>query len=120
MSDEDFKKWLEDSEKYFREVQAYNTTIITIGYATFFGVLLYIKDKLNSPLIFWATLLVIISAVIFVSYEIINNIKIALALRKIGEIENRFFRYWAIFFIPSLLCAVIGTAFLLYLLLKSL
>lgn len=120
MKNDDYNKWLEDSEKYFKEVQSYNTTIMTIGYATFFGILLYIKDKYQSPLIFWAALLVTISAVFFVSYEIVNNIKIALGLRKAGEIENRFFKYWASFFIPSLFCAVIGTAFLLYLLLKNL
>ena len=120
MTDQARERWLKDTQDYFREVQSYNTTIITIGYATFFGLLLFLKDKIQSPLLFWAGLLVALSAAIFVAFELANNIKLALEARKAGAEGERFFRYWASFFIPSVLLAAVGAGLLVYLFLCEL
>ena len=120
MTDQSREQWLKDSQDYFREVQSYNTTIITVGYATFFALLVFLQDKVKSPLIFWAGLLVAISAAIFVSYELANQIKLAWELRRLGDEGKRFFRFWACFFIPSLLLAVAGACLLDYLFLGRL
>lgn len=47
-NNEDREKWLEDTESYFRNVQSYNTTIITVGYATFFALLAFVHEKAPS------------------------------------------------------------------------
>jgi glycosyltransferase involved in cell wall biosynthesis len=112
-------QWLKDTQDYFREVQSYNTTIITIGYATFFGLLFFLQDKVESRLLFWAGLFVALSATIFVAFELTNNIKLALDMRKTGTEGKRFFRYWATFFIPSVLLAVAGASLLVYLFLSK-
>ena len=97
MTDQSREQWLKDTQDYFREVQSYNTTVITVGYATFFGLLFFLQDKVKSPLLFWAGLFVALSAAIFVAFELINNIKFALDTRKAGAEGKRFFRYWAFF-----------------------
>ena len=120
MADQPHDQWLQETQTYFREVQAYNTTVITVGYATFFGLLFFLHDKVESPLLFWAGLLVILSAAFFVAFELIANIKLALELRKIGAEGNRFFRFWAAFFIPSVLLAAAGAVLLIIVFLRNL
>lgn len=120
MSNQSREQWLKDTQEYFREVQSYNTAVITIGYATFFGLLFFLQDKVHSKLLFWAGLSVALSAVIFVAYELISNIKLALDMLKSGAEGKRFFRFWALFFIPSMLLAVIGVGLLVFLFLCNL
>jgi glycosyltransferase involved in cell wall biosynthesis len=120
MIDQSREQWLKDTQDYFREIQSYNTTIITVGYATFFGLLFFLQDKVHSQLLFWAGLFVALSAAIFVVFELINNIKLALDICKAGAEGKRFFRYWAFFFILSVLLAVAGSALLVYLFLCKL
>lgn len=119
MTDQARDQWLKDTQDYFREVRSFNTTVITVGYATFFGLLFFLKDRVTSPILFWAGLFVVLSAAIFVAYELINNIKLALQTRKAGAEGKRFFRYWVWFFIPSVLLAA-GTSLLVYVFLSSL
>ena len=102
------EKWLEDTEKAFNHVKSYNTTIITIGYATFFAVLLYLKDKVDNSLTKYSLIFIVASAAIFSSYELFNAIKSAVEWSKHGKEGKRFFRFWASFFIPSLLLSVIA------------
>ncbi|MGD1895490.1 MAG: hypothetical protein ACFB16_00910 [Phormidesmis sp.] len=120
MNDDSHNQRLKDSHEYFREVQSYNATIITVGYGTFFGLLIFLQDKVKSPLLFWASLSISISAAAFVAYELINNIKLALTTRRAGMEGRRFFRYWAYFFIPSVLFAALGTGLLVYIFLRNL
>ena len=120
MTEQSREQWLKDTQNYFREVQSYNTTVITVGYATFFGLLLFLQDKVKSPLLFWAGLFVAISAAVFVSYELVNHFKLALDMRKAGAEGKRFFRYWASFFIPSVLLAAAGAGLLVYVFLCNL
>jgi hypothetical protein len=120
MTDQSREQWLKDTQDYFHQVQSYNTTIITVGYATFFGLLFFLQDKVQSPLLFWAGLFVALSAAIFVAYELASNIKLALDMRKSGAEGKRFFRYWASFFIPSVLLAATGAGLLVYLFLCKL
>lgn len=120
MTDQSREQWLKETQDAFRDVQSYNTTIITVGYATFFGLLFFLQDKVHSKLLFWAGLFVTLSAAIFVAYELTNNIKLALDMRKAGAEGKRFFRYWASFFIPSVLFAAAGGALLVYLFLCNL
>lgn len=120
MTDQSRDQWLKDTQEYFHNVQSYNTTIITVGYATFFGLLLFLQGKVKSPLLFWAGLFVALSAAVFVSYELINQVKLALDTRKAGAEGKRFFRHWALFFIPSVLLAAAGAALLVYLFLCNL
>lgn len=120
MIDKSREQWLKDMQDYFKEVQSYNTTVMTVGYATFFGLLIFLQDKVKSPLVFWAGLFVAISAGTFVAYELVNQIKLALETRRVGKEGQLFFRYWAWFFIPSLMLAAVGVALLVYLFLCSL
>jgi hypothetical protein len=120
MTDQSREQWLKDTQDYFHQVQSYNTTIITVGYATFYGLLFFLQDKVQSPLLFWAGLFVALSAAIFVAYELASNIKLALDMRKSGAEGKRFFRYWASFFIPSVLLAATGAGLLVYLFLCKL
>ena len=106
-------EWLQESQEYFREVQAYNTTIITVGYGTFFALLLFLQDKAPGRHLFLAGLLVAVSAAVFVAYELTAQIRLAWGLRKIGAEGQRFFRHWAAFFIPSLLLAIAGATILI-------
>ena len=120
MTDQSRDQWLKDTQDYFRSVQSYNTTVITVGYASFFGLLFFLQDKVQSSLLFWAGLFVALSAAVFVAYELINNIKLALDARRAGAQGKRFFRYWASFFIPSVLLAATGAGLLVYLFLCKL
>ncbi|MCO5056208.1 hypothetical protein [Thermomonas sp.] len=120
MNDQSREQWLKDIQDYFRDVQSYNTTVITVGYATFFGLLFFLQDKVHSQLLFWAGLFVALSASIFVAFELINNIKLALFQRKSGAEGKRFFRFWACFFIPSVLLAAAGGSLLVWLFLCKL
>ena len=100
MTDETREQWLKDSDAYFKSVKSYNTTIISIGYATYFGLLVFLYDatRAKSVLMFWSGLFVTLSAMIFVAYELITNIKLSLETRKTGAEGRRFFRFWAFFF----------------------
>lgn len=120
MTNQSRDQWLKDTQEHFREVQSYNTTVITVGYATFFALLAFLQDKVKSPLIFWAGLLVALSAALFVGYELSNQIKQALEVRRTGAEGKRFFRFWAWFFIPSVLLAACGASLLVYLFLAAL
>lgn len=93
-------------------MQSCNTTAITVGYATFFAALFFVAEKTNSKLVFWALLAVVCSAEIFVAYEMISTISLAVKASKAGTEENRQFRFWAAFFIPSLLLGVLGLVLL--------
>jgi hypothetical protein len=112
MTDQSREQWLKDMRDSFKEVHSYNITIITVGYATFFGLLIFLQDKVKSPLLFWAGLFVALSAAVFVAYELVNHIKLALDMRRAGQDGKQFFRYWAAFFIPSVALAAAGAAFL--------
>lgn len=107
------EKWLEDTEKAFNHVKSYNTTIITIGYATFFAVLLFLKDKVDNSLTKYSLIFIVISAAIFASYELMNSIKSAVEWSKHGKEGKRFFRLWASFFIPSLILAAIAVVLII-------
>lgn len=120
MTEQSREQWLKSTQDYFREVQSYNTTVITVGYATFFALLFFLQDKVKTHLIFWSGLFVALSAAIFVAYELVNHIKLALGLRKAGAEGKRFFRYWAFFFIPSVLMAAAGASLLVYVFLCNL
>ena len=41
MIDETREQWLKDIDAYFKSVKSYNTTVIPIGYATYFGLLVF-------------------------------------------------------------------------------
>jgi hypothetical protein len=41
MTDESREQWLKDIDDYFNRVKSYNTTVISIGYATYFGLLVF-------------------------------------------------------------------------------
>lgn len=110
-------QWLKDTEEFFRQVQSYNATIITVGYATFFGALLFVAEKTDSKLVFWALLAVVWSAGIFVAYEIFSSITLAVAASKAGKEGRRLFRYWAAFFVPSLILGVLGLVLVVWLIL---
>jgi hypothetical protein len=120
MRDQAREQWLKDVQDYFKEVQSYNATVITVGYATFFGLLIFLQEKIRSPLLFWAGLCVALSAGTFVAYELVNQIRLALEMRQAGKEGKLFFRYWAGFFIPSLALATAGVALLVYLFLGNL
>ena len=114
------EEWLADTEKFFQQVKSYNTTIISIGYATIFGCLLFLSGKTDSPLLFWAILALVVSAAIFTSYEVFNTIRMANACRIAGKEGKRFFRRWICFFGPSLFLAVASLAVLVVLVLCEL
>ncbi len=113
----DLDTWKRETEEVFGKAKAYNSTIITVGYGTFFACLFYLRKGANSVLVFWALIAVIASAVIFVAYEIVSNIQIARTVSKTGEEGKRFYRYWPRFFVPSLLLGVTGVSLLVVLLL---
>jgi len=119
-SSSDRGQWLKDSEEYFRHVKSYNTTVITVGYATFFAALLFLADKTSSRLVFWALLCLVTSAAIFVTYEMVANIRLAVQASKVGQEGARMFRFWAAFFIPSLLLGALGVILLVALILCEL
>ena len=77
MNLDDKVKWLAETEAYFKQVQSYNTTLISIGYATGFACLIYLSDKSNSRFAYLAVLFLVLSAAVFVSYEIVNHIRLA-------------------------------------------
>jgi hypothetical protein len=122
MTDESRVQWLKDIDDYFNRVKSYNTTVISIGYATYFGLVVFLHDaaRAKSALMFWSGLLVALSAIIFVAYELITNIKLSLETRKAGAEGRRFFRFWAFFFIPSLLLAAAGILVLVIMFLREL
>jgi hypothetical protein len=99
-------QWLRDTENYFRQIQSYNSTVITVGYGTFFGLLLFLQGKVDGKKLLIAAILILGSAACFVGYELHNNIKTAIQISKIGNEGKRMFRYWAWYFVPSLLLAV--------------
>jgi len=113
-------QWLTDSEEFFRHVQSYNTTVITVGYATFFAALLFLSEKTSSVLVYWALLALVVSAAIFVAYEMIANIWLAVLASKAGRENKRMFRFWAAFFVPSLSLGVLGLGMLVWLILRKL
>jgi hypothetical protein len=122
MTDESREQWLKDIDDYFNRVKSYNTTVISIGYATYFGLLVFLHDatRAKSALMFWSGLFVALSAIIFVAYELITNIKLSLETRKAGAEGRRFFRFWSFFFIPSLLFAAAGIFILVIMFLREL
>ena len=120
MTNKEQEQWLKNSQDYFKEVKAYNTAVMTVGYATFFGLLIFLQKSINSPLLFWAGFFIILSVIIFISHELVNQIKLSLDLRILDTEGKRQFRYWAWFFIPSLLFAVTGIVLLVYLFLSHL
>ena len=111
---------LKDSEEIFRNVKSYNTTVITVGYATFFAALLFLSDKTCSPLVYWALLALVISAAIFVAYEMFSSIFLAAQVSKAGREGKHMFRFWSAFFIPSLVLGVLGLGILVWLILSKL
>lgn len=114
------EQWLKDSEEFFHQVKTYNTTVITIGYATFFAALIFLSNKTSSSLVYWAILALVLSAAIFVAYKMISNITLAVKASKAGKENKRMFRFWAAFFIPSLTLGVLGLAILVWLVLCNL
>lgn len=114
------EQWLKDSEEYFRHVKSYNTTVITVGYATFFATLLFLSERISNTILFWALLLLVISSTFFVAFEMIANIKLAVQASKAGREGKRAFRFWAAFFVPSLLFGMLGVALLVVLILCQL
>lgn len=114
MTNQTREQWLKDAQGYFKTVQSYNTVVMTVGYATFFGLLFFLQEKLQSPLLFWAGLFVALSATIFISFVLVDQIRAALELRRLGQEGQQFFRYWAWFFIPSVLLAAAGVVLLVY------
>ena len=119
-SNEIREQWLKDSENYFRSVQSYNSTVITIGFGTFFGLLLFLQGKVSNKLLFIASILIIISAGIFITFELINNISLAIQTSRLGKEGKRFFRFWAWFFIPSVFLAVVAIILLVSLFVSNL
>lgn len=122
MSDNDSNRaqWLKDSEEFFRQVRSYNATVITVGYATFFAALFFLSEKTSSRLVFWALLFLVVSAAIFVTYEMVAAITLAVQASKAGKEGKRLFRFWAAFFVPSLLLGVLGLILLVGLILCEL
>jgi hypothetical protein len=120
MTDPTSEQWLKDIQAYFREVQSYNTTVITVGYATFFGLLAFLEDKIDSWLLFVAGLLIAISAVIFAGYELVRNIHRAWEAHKIAADDKSFSRFWFICFTSSVMSAAVGVGLLLWLFLGKL
>jgi hypothetical protein len=118
--DESREQWLRDCESFFRSVQSYNSTAITIGYGTFFGLLLFLQGKVNARLLYVAALCMVISGSLFVGFELFQNVKLALQAQKAGKLSNQLFRFWAAFFIPALLFALCGVGTLVYLFLCNL
>jgi hypothetical protein len=113
-------RWLEETEKFFGLSKSYNTSIISIGYATFFGCLIFLSTKTDSPLLFWAVLALVLSATVFVSYELMTNIRLARECSRAGEEGKRVFRRWKYFFLPSLALGAVGVAILVVLILIEL
>lgn len=101
------KNNIENTREYFRQVKSYNTSIITIGYASFFAVLFYLREHLENNLTKYALICIVISASIFTLYELSNTIRQAHELNKHNREEN-FFRFWCCFFYPSLFLAVVA------------
>ena len=122
MNEQSRNQWLEESEAYFKQIQAYNSSVVSFGYVTFFGLLVFLRDadKTKDVLLFWAGLFVALSAIFFVGYELIEQIRLSLETRKLGIDGRRFFRFWAFFFIPSVILAAMGVLCLLWLFLREL
>ena len=122
MNDQSRNQWLEESEAYFKQIKAYNSSVVSFGYVTFFGLLVFLRDadKTKDVLLFWAGLFVALSAIFFVGYELIEQIRLSLEMRKLGIDGRRFFRFWAFFFIPSVILAAMGVLCLLWLFLREL
>ena len=111
----ELKTWERAMEKMFDRAKSYNSTVISVGYATFFGCLVFLSNKVESSLVYWALLLVIGSALIFVMYEIAFNIKMARHFAKSGEVGEKHYRLWPVFFVPSLLLGFAGLGLLVWL-----
>jgi hypothetical protein len=80
MNERSRNQWLEESEAYFKQIKAYNSSVVSFGYVTLFGLLVFLRDadKTKDVLLFWAGLLVALSAIIFVGYELIEQIRLSL------------------------------------------
>lgn len=113
---------MENNEKgilntdFFERVKSYNTTIISIGYGTFFAILLIAEKNVPHPILKYSFIAILISASTFLLYEIINQVIFAWQTRKVGP-EWRF-RYWSVFFITSFLFGLSGVILLLRYLIK--
>ena len=109
------------NEEFFQQTQNYNKSIVTVGYATFFGVLLYLSGKGVAPSeIKWALLALVASALVFVLWELWRQIDMSFEASKAGQFHKQYFRTWGITFFTSVLLGLIAVATIVYVLLVKL
>lgn len=79
----------------FTSAMAYTNLIIVGGYAAFFTIWSFMKDKLPETAMVWAALLMTISAILFVSFEtykMIINGRMIFALGRIQKVPPEQFK----------------------------
>ena len=64
----------------YSQANAYTNLILGAGYAGFFGVWTFTRDQLNASQVFWSAILVTISLVSFVAFEVYKNLYISRGL----------------------------------------
>lgn len=110
--DKDLDKWQRTTDEMAQRVKTYNHAVVSVGYATFFGALVFLEKSAPSPWVYVALLLIVVSASIFSVHALIEEV---VTIFKIRSVDNRWgglqgYKRWALFFLASLLCAVVAVA----------
>ena len=69
-------KWGDCNLRQFQHAMGYSNMIMVVGYAGLIGVLNAIHEDLTKTELFWSALLLLISVVIFITYEIVKMLHI--------------------------------------------
>ncbi len=74
-------KYIEENESFLKTVKEefqilnqYNTTIISVGFASFFAMAVFVKDGADKTFFLWAIISMSISISIFVIHELIRSL----------------------------------------------
>lgn len=115
-SDKDLDKWQRTIDDMAQRVKSYNHAVVSVGYATFFGALVFLEKSAPSPWVYIALLLIVVSASIFAVYALIEEVVTIFKVRSVdrhwGGLQG--YKRWALFFLTSLLCAVVAVAIIIF------
>lgn len=71
------------SALYDKAIQA-NSVFITAGYATFFGAWALTRDLLSHPAMVWSCLFLLVSAMLFIAWQVYAVVSLGLVVRHLG------------------------------------
>ena len=73
----------------FSQAQAYTNLIIVAGYAGFFALWNFVQDDITKTQLFWSGILITISLIVFVLWEVYGMFRRSRSLLEISEAVNK-------------------------------